>query len=232
MSLRNRARSLQAKTGLSYQQALAKLRALGERPARLKRETGWPLEVCDRYLVDGHAPIEVLDARRQGREEQIENVCEALRMTAAARAVVLFAFDGSVFCHLGDADLDRSRFPATIWMRAVPLPPEIKRKYAALPDVQELDGGLVLVSATIKERAMLIVKFHRDQTSLGIVRMRMKKAIEELEPLLADEETPQMPPIAGSGGTGGLPGELQPEEPVPAERPKKKPTPIGRRKKR
>src|SRR6202012_5258105 len=57
MSLRNRARSLQKKTGLSYQQALARLRALGDRPATLRRQTHWPLEVCDRYLIDGHAPI-------------------------------------------------------------------------------------------------------------------------------------------------------------------------------
>lgn len=57
MSLRNRARSLQKKTGLTYQQALTRLRALGDRPAALRRKTRWPLEVCDRYLVDGHAPI-------------------------------------------------------------------------------------------------------------------------------------------------------------------------------
>jgi hypothetical protein len=228
MSLRNRARSLQEKTGLSYQQALQKLRALGERPARLKRETGWPLEVCDRFLVDGHAPIDVVDVRRPTREELIEQVCETLRATANARAVLLHRLDGGILAHIGDHDTDRmilirTRFPRVSPVTGTPMP--------VREDVWELDGGIVLAMTRLKT-AMLIVKFQRDESSLGLVRLRMKQAVEELERLLADEETPRMPPIGGGGGPGGIPHELRVVEPVPEERPKKKPTPIGRKKKR
>jgi len=34
----------------------------------LSKQTGWPLEVCDRFYVDGHAPIDVIDVRRPTRE--------------------------------------------------------------------------------------------------------------------------------------------------------------------
>jgi hypothetical protein len=53
-----------------------------------------------------------------------------------------------------------------------------------------------------------------------------------IERLLADDESPTMPPAGGAGGMGGIPNELRVVEPVPEERPKPKPTPIGRRRKR
>src|SRR5258706_7240133 len=52
MSLRSRARRLQAVAGLSYQQALERLRALGASPAALARRARWPLTRADAYLVD------------------------------------------------------------------------------------------------------------------------------------------------------------------------------------
>jgi hypothetical protein len=194
MSLRNRARALQKKTGLSYQQALARLRALGERPARLHRESGWPLEVCDRFLVDGHAPIEVLEGRSE-RQQRIEEICERLRVASNAREVLLM--DGRV--------LVRAR-------------------------VDELESGDSVHSTQVK-RAVLVVRFHSDETSLGLVRLRMRQAMAELEPLLDDDDV-MMPPIAGGGGTSGVPSEMRVVEPVPATRPKKKPAPIGRKRKR
>src|SRR5262249_1866754 len=109
MSLRNRARSLQKKTGLSYQQALAKLRALGEKPARLSKQTGWTLAGCDRFLVDGHAPIHVIDVfgtRIPTLHELIEQVCETLRATTSARAVVCVARSGRVLAHVGGDDFE------------------------------------------------------------------------------------------------------------------------------
>ncbi len=208
MSLRNRARALQKKTGLSYQQALARVRGLGERPARLRRETGWPLEVCDRFLYDGRAPVVVVEAPRSDARievleaydvrEEIRLVCEALRTMSAARAVALVDLDGHVRVRVGGG-------------------------YDAV-----VDGGEEVVKQPVKKRATLVVTFHASETSLGLVRLRMRKAARELEPLL-DGETPAMPPFGGGGGAGGVPHEARVVEPVPAARPKKKPTPIGRR---
>src|SRR5215470_13445137 len=91
MSLRNRARSLQKKTGLSYQRALAKLRALGEKPARLAEQTGWPIDV-----------IEVPE--RTTLREACEQICETLRVTANARTVVLCARNGSILARTGSLE--------------------------------------------------------------------------------------------------------------------------------
>jgi hypothetical protein len=218
MSLRNRARALQKKTGLSYQQALDKLRALGERPARLHRESGWPLEVCDRFLVDGRAPIDVVElkpiASLRGRMAEI---CQELRANANARTVVL-SRDGRLLAHAGGE---------AAWLALVRLYPDPR----APPErLIELGDSLMLLS-TVVRRALLVVQFHRDETSLGLVRLRVRHAVAELEPLLV-EDAPGMPPMGGAGGTGGIPNELRVVEPVPEERPKPKPTPIGRKRKR
>src|SRR5689334_14290417 len=100
MSLRNRARRLQEKTGVSYQQALDRLRKLGKRPADLSKQTGWPLEVCDRFLIDGHAPIEVIEVR-QPTPDLVEVICESLRASSGARAVLLAQDNGRIRAHVG-----------------------------------------------------------------------------------------------------------------------------------
>ena len=211
MSLRNRARALQKKTGLTYQQALQRVRALGERPATLRRETGWPLEVCDRFLVDGHAPVPVVEAVAEARSHgnAIELVCESLRTAAAARSVRLVDLSGGVIADAGEPDDGNVFVEASVKTRS-------RSRYARIAAA----------------RAVLIVGFDREQTSLGLVRLRMAKAIEELERLLTDDEPPMMPPFGSGGGPGGIPSELRVVEPVPATRPKKKPTPIGRKRKR
>jgi hypothetical protein len=211
---------LQKKTGLTYQQALQRVRALGERPAELRRETGWPLEVCDRFLVDGHAPIPVveqhdeaaaLEATEASRNsDAVWRVCAALRMNAAAQTVLLVDALGHVMVRVG-GELDLAAL-----------------EQAAMPVKRRSSSGYARITAV---RAMLIVGFSRDETSLGLVRLRMAKAVAELERLLADVETPTMPPIGG-GGPSGIPNELRVVVPVPEERPPKKPTPIGRKRKR
>lgn len=221
MSLRNRARSLQKKTGLTYQQALARLRAFGERPATLRRQTGWPLEVCDRYLVDGHAPVPVVEAPRgedtpidvvesSGVHELIRAVCEALRLMAAARTVALVDPRGHVLVCVGGVGEDGETLHEE----------PVKRRRSA---------RYAVVAAT---RAILMVRFRHGETSLGLVRLRARKAARELEQLLDADESPMMPPGGGAGGAGGIPNELRVVEPVPEERPKPKPTPIGRKRKR
>src|SRR5262249_21683762 len=175
MSLRNRARSLQKKTGLTYQQAQAKLRALGERPARLHRESGWPLEVCDRFLVDGHAPIAVVELKPiSSLHERIVEICDELRLRANARAVVL-SRDGQLLAHAG-GEAGRE----TTWFALMSVQPE-PRAPRLPPEVMELDDGLVLLSTEVRPRALLVVKFHRDETSLGLVRLRVQRAVAELE---------------------------------------------------
>jgi hypothetical protein len=88
MSLRNRARKLQRHTTLSYQQALAKQKALGARPAALARETGWPLDACDRYLVDGRAPIVVHEAVLPfAQPTTLDGTCEELWLAARVRLI-------------------------------------------------------------------------------------------------------------------------------------------------
>lgn len=220
MSLRNRARSLQKKTGLTYQQALARLRALGDRPAKLRRKTRWPLEVCDRFLVDGHAPIlvqegpSVVDAPTEVGEsdsvyDRIRAICEALlRSIPAARAVDLVDLRGHLLVRVGEAGDDG---------KTVEL--HIRR-----------DPSESYVTAAT--RAKLRVWFHvKDETDF-FVKRRAYKAVGEIERLLDPDEWPTMPPANGGGGTGGIPNELRVVEPVPEERPKPKPKPIGRRRKR
>jgi hypothetical protein len=214
MSLRNRARALQKKTGLTYQQALQRVRALGERPARLRRETGWSLEVCDRFLVDGRAPVVVVEAPRSDAPfevleaydvgEQIQLVCEVLRTTSAARGVALVDLCGHVIVRVRGA-LD------------------------AVVDNSEEVVQQPVMTGTSQPHATLVVTFHRSETSLGLVRLRAAKAARELAPLLDENGTPTMPPFGGGGGEGGVPHELRVVEPVPAPHPKKKPTPIGRK---
>ena len=220
MSLRTRARSLQKKTGITYQQALARLRALGDRPAALRQKTRWPLEVCDRYLVDGHAPILVQEGpsvddvptevvESDSVHDRIRAVCEALlRSIPAARAVDLVDLRGDVLVRVGDAGDDG---------KTVELHIRQDRRVSY---------------ATTETRAKLRVWFDVKEKTDFFVKRRAYKAVGEIERLLDPDESPTTPPASGSGGTGGLPNELRVVEPEPEERPKPKPTPIGRRRKR
>jgi hypothetical protein len=207
MSLRNRARRLQEKTGLSYQQALDRLRKLGKQPADLSRKTGWALEVCDRFLIDGHAPIDVIEVR-QPTPDIVEVICEGLCASSGARAVLLFEDNGRIRAHVGAADVDHAVFLRTI--AAAPPRPPVK---VNLPEVWELDGDLVLVMAKVKPRATLVVKFHKGESSLGVVRMRINKAVGELEAVLSLEvESPGGTPGAtgpGPAGSSGAPAEAR-----------------------
>jgi hypothetical protein len=240
MSLRNRARAVQKKTGLSYQQALNKLRELGERPAALSKQTGWALEKCDRYLIDGHAPIDVIETplfpHIPSLEELVVRICEMLQATCGARAVVVAAKDGRILAHIGADDTDavlKGVFTRSQLRRAaIPVPRAVATKWSELPDVWELEDGIVLFTARFKG-GTVVVKFHRDETSLGLVRLRTARAVEELERIFASEsKSPGVPPVGGGSGPGGLPAEVRvirdTRDPPPP--PKKKP--IGKRKKR
>jgi hypothetical protein len=228
MSLRNRARALQKKTGLTYQQALARLRKLAGRPAKLARESGWPLEVCDRYLVDGHAPIDVVEMKPiLSLHDLLQNICDELRANSNARLVALHR-DGRVLISTGDKTpvnelliMGSLRSRQSARMPTVP-PPE---------EVMELDDGQVIHTKRVRTGVRLSVRFHRDESSLGLVRLRARRAAAEIERLLGDESR-GMPPVGGVSGSGGVPNEVRVVEPVAEERPKPKPDPIGRRPRR
>lgn len=107
MSLRNRARKLQQLTMFTYQQALDRLRALGAQPALLSRRTGWPLDVCDRYLVCGRAPIAVVAAPDEDEDEAapLAQLCATIRDAIGAERVHVTDLAGRV---LADAGADAS----------------------------------------------------------------------------------------------------------------------------
>jgi hypothetical protein len=239
MSLRNRARALQKKTGLTYQQALAKLRALGERPALLSKQTGWTLEVCDRYCVDGHAPIGVIEVvPAKTLDESIRQVCEALLATSLARSVVvLLTANGSVtiLAHVGEDDLEglpRPWFtPSQLRRASIPVPKAVAQKWSQLPDYWELDGSISLAVTRFKQGS-LVVKFHRGETALGLVRLRARRAAEAIEEILGDgSRSSGLPPATGGGGSGGIPGETRVAVETRDPPPEPKPRPIGRKKK-
>jgi hypothetical protein len=224
MSLRNRARALQKKTGLTYQQALVRLRALGEHPAKLARTSGWPLEVCDRYLVDGHAPISVVEMEPiPSLHELLRNICEALCATSNARLVVLHR-DGRMLVSMGEGTPVNELFiMASLRSRQSAHVPTVTP-----PDeVMTLDDGHVIYTTQVRTGVLLSVRFYREESSLGLVRLRARRAVAEIERLLSGESR-GMPPVGGAGGSGGVPNELRVVEPVAEERPKRKPAPIGR----
>jgi hypothetical protein len=110
MSLRSRARKLQQLTTFTYQQALDRLRALGARPALLSRGTGWPLDVCDRYLVCGRAPIAVVAAPAEGEAAPLPRLCATIRAAIGAERVRVTDLGGHVLADAGaDAPGTQSR---------------------------------------------------------------------------------------------------------------------------
>ncbi|HZS41716.1 MAG TPA: hypothetical protein VFF06_33025 [Polyangia bacterium] len=257
MSLRNRARRLQHATGSSYQQALARLRALGAEPAALSRSHRWPLGRCDLYLVDralddewrevaarsssveearcvccaaiyfaGDAerrarvdecprcraverrPIDVveLERARPTRAELLADLCAWLHATAGARAVLLVDERGLELAHSG------SMLAANGVMLARSLMWSSRRSLLRELDAErvlDLDTGegTSLLIAPVAKRALLLVLFDR-ATSLGLVRLRVRRAIELLERLLAADVTPWGGPGSSGSSSGGNPAEL------------------------
>src|SRR5262249_53546887 len=71
--------------------------------------------------------------------------------------------------------------------------------------------------------------FHRDETSLGLVRLRAARAIEDLQRLLGDaEKAPGMPPIGGRGGPRGPPAAVRVVRGTRGPPPEPHPKPTGR----
>ncbi len=194
MSLRNRARRLQRATGWTYQQALAKLRALGVRPAELARETGWPLWKCDLHLCG--RGIEVVEAF-EPEPDPLTAICQRLLAECAATAVWLFGPDGPLVAHAGRRpSLD---FQA-IWMFRLKTGwPREERAFTI--------GTRRTLLTPIEPGGLLVVQFG-DDSSLGLVRVRVARVKDELERLLRRRRTPILPPTS-RGGPGGLPAQVR-----------------------
>jgi hypothetical protein len=215
MSLRNRARHLQRVTNLTYQQALDRLRQLGEAPARLAREKGWSLAECDEHLVRKQADKEpppaparrapLLHAAEELRGARTANeVCQGLLASSGARTVLLVDADGRRVAEAGVAKDARAAFvrsfvrPLAARQRTPAAEAEAAIcAQAGLAGAQvhfaELDGG-----------ARLYVVYD-GSTSLGLVRLRVAMAVAEigrrrlLEPVVVPVDGGRGP---GDGGSG------------------------------
>ncbi|HEY8089899.1 MAG TPA: hypothetical protein VIF09_18690 [Polyangiaceae bacterium] len=200
MSLRNRARHLQRVTRLTYQQALERLRALGDAPARLAREKGWPITQCDAHLVaERRGPV--LHAAEELRAARtLTDVCLWLLASANARAVLVVHREGRLLASAGEEASRAVRFRRSL--RAVrtssPLTVE-SRVYAEAA----LDGAEV--HSTDLGLAHLYVVWDA-RTSLGIVRLRTLMAVAEIGRRRLLEDPVFLPPGAGgepgAGGSG------------------------------
>ncbi len=195
MSLRNRARKLQRQTTLTYQQALQRLEELGARPAALARETGWPLDVCDRYLVDGRAPIAVVEASpARPYAARLDRLCEALRVAANAREVLVLDTRMRALAHVPAAPASPSPTVALVELVG-------SRQRGLLADQLPMPSGELLrtaddqtlVTAPIGRRAQAVVVFDERETSLGLVRLVVQRFLGELKQALATERLPPPP---------------------------------------
>jgi hypothetical protein len=194
MSLRSRARALQRSMGISYQQALERIRSLGEAPAALARRTGWPLKKCDAHLLEPKAhprPVTPLDP---DQARAVTAVCEAVRAEAMARAVCVIDRDGAFRAMSGREALQLMALPREL------------RVGSQEPETLSLDPhGIHVLSCALDTGARLVVLF--DNTELvGVVRLRARAAVRELNRILTQSLFFRPP---GNGGSGsGAPEQI------------------------
>jgi hypothetical protein len=195
MSLRNRARKLMKTTGLSYQQAFEKIRALGKAPADLRAQTGWTLEECDRHLIEkkkiGESPrmpgsIEVIEVESRTRAEL---ACQQLLHTGGARSVVLL--DGWRVLAAAPPRMGTLHHPMFVQRKGEPLP-----KTRKVFDFDEQSKWLIV---PIKKLHLIVVY---EQWTL-LLEKRVEKCVDYLESLLTEDPL-LAPPDSGESGPGGL----------------------------
>jgi hypothetical protein len=210
MSLRSRARRLQRATGLTYQQAVAKLRELGSAPAELSRKFGWPLPECDLYLVHRasltpRAAIEVLSL--EDGADPIACICSQLLTTTNARSVSVLGPRAEPIAQVGEVR------PNRFWLAQLAIVHCSARNERAHfprePLVIQGESGDVIFSMVLREKSILAVRFTTNETSLGLVRLRAAHVIDDLERALAARRrsrsagpAPTGTPPRGMGGSG------------------------------
>jgi hypothetical protein len=188
MSLRSRARAIQRVMGITYQQALERIRSLGSAPAALARQTGWPLKACDAFLLT--EPRRPVDVRTVAQSRPLSDLCEELRAELVARAVCIMDATGHWMAMSG--------FDA---VRLLALPREL-RVGNREPESLTLDpkGGVHILSCALETGARLFILFD-ERSSVGLVRLRARAAIREINRVLGG---PLMfrPPEGGNSGSG------------------------------
>ena len=198
MSLRSRARALHQATGLTYQQALERIRALGRAPAELARKTGWPLKVCDRYLIErrkGPPARLPYPAPASSTTEALVRLCEQLREETSARAVCIIDAHGSWLAMAGFQALMLLALPRTF------------RGGGGEVETIALDSkaGIHIVSHPLQGNARLFVLFD-EARMVGLVRLKARAAVREMNRILS-EPLPFRPPGGGEPGSGA-PGQI------------------------
>lgn len=227
MSLRNRARRLQRATGLSYQQALARLRSLGAAAAELRAQTGWPLWKCDLYLVDparvdaepasadrsGGSPasatrsghrlqVAVSPREAAGGVDPVTAVCDWLLEMTGARAVWLVGARGELLVALPPRHAP-SFLPLAARLAGPATASHVPPRQPLLLDL----GADRVYAAPVAGGRTLAVRFDAS-TSLGLVRLRTRRAAGELEAIFRRRDAPPgMPPGAAGSGAGGAPAQ-------------------------
>jgi hypothetical protein len=219
MSLRSRARHLQRLTSLTYQQALERLRALGDAPAELHRRTGWPLAGCDVYLVAPQLDPEHRPEHRKGaartlsvrsplvvyrpiQGSTIPEVCKALCDATNARLAAVRAKDGR---WLG-APLVTVKGPTVADIVLLGMLGLHTKEIAGLIAAGETlrpaptVGASFVFTASVGGVALLMVIFD-EASSLGLVRLRLRarEAVRAIERLLG---WPWGGPLGGRGNGG------------------------------
>jgi hypothetical protein len=175
--------------GISYQQALERIRSLGAAPAELARRTGWPLKECDAYLL---APTKrpAIDMRTRGKHASaLGRVCEDLRAATLARAVCVVDRAGNWLAMSGLAA-----------MRFLALPRHVRIGNRE-PESLALDPkGTHVLSCALETGGRLFVLFELER-SVGLVRLRARAAVREINRILSDPPVFQ-PPGGGESGSG------------------------------
>lgn len=139
----------------------------------------------------------------------LDQVCERLCRDSNALSIVLLDADGKQLGAAGDAALLDANDAASLLSASGKAISELVADREFTGQVHRADSNHVHVSA-ISQRALLAVLFD-NSSSLGLVRLRVKKATEELARLLA-RDTPGSggsPPATPPAGSSGSPAPAQ-----------------------
>jgi hypothetical protein len=190
MSLRSRARALQRATGMTYQEAVLRIRALGRRPAELARKMGWTLKQADAHLVERpqRSPINVrLVATTQATT--LQGLSDELCRTSLARAACVVDRRGR-------------------WLAMSGIHPDAVLPLALVVHgwnretdgvVFDSNGGIHVLTQSLAMGARLFVLFD-DRSSYALVRWRAHAAVREMNRILG-ESTFFRPPPGGDSGS-------------------------------
>jgi predicted regulator of Ras-like GTPase activity (Roadblock/LC7/MglB family) len=150
-------------------------------------------------------------------EDEVDEVCQTLWVASNARGVACIDRQGKTIAKCGDTGVEtRIAALAKLGPRNLGSPFGVGRLAELLANKEFTseaipgdDGRLHL--AIVGRYAALAIWFVNETTSLGLVRLRAKKAVEDLERIFrAHETTPEPPPGGPSGNdpAGGVPAEV------------------------